>query len=149
MKKKNKIPDDWSYGWLAASFMSTAATLGIISKPVGHGDDDRAEQEVTSHIEAILISCGIIASVTAAVLSPIPPSSKWRYIGVVRTEFGPATCMLEGKSPEALIDQATTWSNHFKQKYERATRLMRRLDSLQVLGHTDRKRRNRRKDEHE
>jgi hypothetical protein len=149
MKKKNKVPDDWSYGWLAASFMSTAATLGIISKPVGHGDDERAEQEVTAHIESILISCGILASLTAAVLSPVPPSSKWRYIGVVRTEFGPVTCMIEARSPEALLDQATTWANHFKQKYDRATRLMDRLDSLQVLGHTGRKRQARRRSEDE
>jgi hypothetical protein len=149
MKKKNKAPDDWSYGWLAASFMSTAATLGIIAKPVGHGDDDRAEQEVTAHIESILISCGILASLTAAVLPPVPPSGKWRYIGVVRTEFGPVTCMLEGRSPEALLEQATTWSNHFKQKYDRATRLMNRLDSLKILGHTSRKRKERRRSEDE
>lgn len=140
MKKKNKASEDWEQGWLAASFMSTATTLGIVPKQVAPGDDDKAEEEVTSLIDSILLSCGIMSEITSAVLSPQPPSSRWRYIGVVRTEFGPASCMLQAGSPELLLGQAVIWANHFKLKYESAIRMMARLDEIGLLGNTKPKR---------
>lgn len=136
MKKKNSPSTDWSHGWLAASFMSTAATLGLVPRPSLPGDDDKIEAEITVGIAELLLSSGIIAEITAAVLIPQPPSTKWRYIGVVKTEFGPSTCMLNASNPTGLIEQAVFWANNYITKYNRAVKLMEKLDKLATYVHT-------------
>jgi hypothetical protein len=136
MKKKSKIPEEWSQGWLAASFMSTATTLGIMPRPIGPGDDDLIEAEVTLSISEMLSSANIQAEITAAVLVAQPPSTRWRYIGVVKTEFGPTTCMLNAKSAAGLSEQAVFWCNSFISKFKRAQALMDKLDRLALYVHT-------------
>jgi len=137
MKKKTNPPQDWSHGWLAASFMSTAATLGIVPPPAAPGDDDKIEQEITLQVFELLQAADIVAEITAAVLMAQPPSTRWRYIGVVKTEFGPTTCMLDASSAAGLAEQAVFWANNFIYKYNKAVKMMERLDKMTLYLQTD------------
>lgn len=139
MKKKNDFSEEWSHGWLAASFMSTATTLGLVPRPTAPGDDDLVEAEVSLAIQEMLSSADIPVEITAAVLVAQPPSTKWRYIGVVKTVFGPTTCMLNATNAAGLTEQAVFWANSFIGKFKRAQALMEKLDRLASYVHTPRR----------
>jgi hypothetical protein len=145
-RKKVKPPEDWRSGWLAASFMSTATRVGALPRPLAPGEDDEVEAEISACIKQTLHSFDINVEITAAIISPQAPSNRWRYVGVLKTERGPATCMLQSNSPDALITQAVAWTNHFKQKWDRATRMLEKLDELAFLGHTVRSHKKKTKD---
>jgi hypothetical protein len=137
MKKKNNFPPhDWSHGWLAASFMSTASSLGLVPPPNPPNIDDQIEVEITTGIAQMLLSAGIIGEIEAAVLAPNPPSSRWRYIGVIKTDFGPVSCMIEATNPAKLADQSVFWANRFIHKYKKALLLMEKFDRLADFVHT-------------
>ena len=55
----------------------------------------------------------------------------------VQVWFGPTTCMLDGVSAAGLAEQAVFWANNFIYKYNKAVKMMERLDKMTLYLQTD------------